>query len=250
MHNGHYLPVVAADACNTLIINNLQKNLQENLVKTDKKGNEESNGLLLSFSSLVVSGKSNYPLQYSSYFTHVRSMPSAGERQALFEFAVWSLKLAVTQLAVWSLKFGEWSCPSFRADLDRRERGVEKSFRAEPHAERAETAEPPVISSAAERSREILSCRSIAKREKISHRLHGFSRIFQSNNKFCSQASGLHGTAKRSCHAETAETAETPVISSAAERSREILSCRSIAKRKKSHPDYTDFHRFLSPPPN
>ena len=108
----------------------------------------------------------------------------------------------------------------------------------------------PVISSAAERSREILSCRSIAKREKISHRLHRFSQKFQSDDGLCSQASGLHGTAKRSCHAETAETAETPVISSAAERSREILSCRSIAKRKKSHTDYTDFHRFLSPPPN
>jgi len=68
---------------------------------------------------------------------------------------------------------------------------------------------------------------------KIPHRLHGFSQIFQSADKLCSQASGLHRAAKRSCHAETAETAETPVISSAAERSREILSCRSIAKREK-----------------
>ena len=41
-----------------------------------------------------------------------------------------------------------------------------------------------------------------------------------------------------------------PVISSAAERSREILLRRSIAKREKSHTDYTDFHRIISPPTN
>jgi len=38
-----------------------------------------------------------------------------------------------------------------------------------------------------------------------------------------------------------------PVISSAAERSREILSRRSIVKREKFHTDYTDFHRIFSP---
>ena len=117
-------PVSAADARKPLIHRGIGRNLQENLLKYRNKGDRESDGLLLPYSSLMVLGKSKNPLQYSSYFAHVRSMPSAGERQALFEFEVWSLKLVVT-------------CPSFRAQRS----GVEKSFYAEPHAETAETRE-------------------------------------------------------------------------------------------------------------
>jgi len=136
-----------ADACNALTTNYLQQNLRENSLNASVKGNKSPMDSLLSFSSLMLSQnlsqESKSPVS-SVYVSHITSVPPAGERQAFFE------------LAVWSLKFEEWSCPSFRADLDRRERGVEKSFRAEPHAETAETAETPVISSAAERSREIL----------------------------------------------------------------------------------------------
>ena len=197
----HYPPVAAADARKSLIHRELQESFQENLLKDRNKGNRESNGLLLPFSSLMpllslVTEKQN-PLRYSSYFTHVRSMPSAGERQALFE------------LSVWSLKFEEWSCPSFRADLDRREREVEKSFYAGPHAETAETAETPVISSAAERSREILSRRSIAKKQQKQRKLPSFR----------AQRSGV----EKSFHAE------------------------ALRREKKSHTDYTDFHRNSSP---
>ena len=164
-----------------------------------------------------------YPLESTVHISHIAQHAVAGERHAF------SLEEGRSQETEDRMRGAELSCnltqkqrkhPSFRADLDRREREVENSHRAKA-----------VISSAAERSREILSCRSIAKREKISHRLHRFSQKFQSDDGLCSQASGLHGTAKRSCHAETAETAETPVISSAAERSREILLRRSIAKR-------------------
>jgi len=116
----HYPPVSAADACNALTVSNLQ----ENLLKDDEKGDKESNGLLLPFSSLMVLENSKNPLHHSSYFTHVRSMPSAGERHA---FRVSSLQLEVSSYL-------------------------------------------PVISSGprpeGEGSREILSCRSIAKREK------------------------------------------------------------------------------------
>ena len=108
--------------------------------------------------------------------------------------------------------------PSFRAQRS----GVEKSFHAEASRHR----------------------------EKISHRLHRFSQKFQSDDKLCSQASGLHGAAGRSCHAERAETRETPVISSETKWSREILSRRSIANKEKSHTDYTDFHRISSPTTN
>ena len=106
-------------------------------------------------------------------------MPSQGSGM-LFELAVCSWKLAAT-------------CPSFRAQRS----GVEKSFRAGPHAETAETAETPVISSETKWSREILLCRSIAKREKILHRLHGFSQKIQSDDELCSQASVLHGAGRR-----------------------------------------------------
>jgi len=180
-----YPPVSAADARKPLIHRGLERNLQENLLKYRNKGDRESDGLLLPSSSLMVLGKSKNPLQYSSYFAHVRSMPSAGERQALFEFAVWSLKLVVT-------------CPSFRAQRS----GVEKSFYAEPRAETAETAEPPSFrptGGSGEISRHFNT--------EISHR---FSQKFQSDAKLSSQASGLHGAAGRSWHAETAETAEPP----------------------------------------
>ena len=76
---------------------------------------------------------------------------------------------------------------------------------------------------------------------KISHRLHRFSQNYQSDDGLCSQASGLHGTAKRREETHRAKA----VISSAAERSREILSCRSIAK-KKSHADSADNADFQS----
>ena len=54
--------------------------------------------------------------------------------------------------------------PSFRAKRS----GVEKSFYAE----------------------------ALRREKKISHRLHRFSRIFQSDDKLCSQASGLHGAGR------------------------------------------------------
>jgi len=68
-----------------LILKGVTRDFQENLLKTDRKGDKWSEGLLLPISSLMVSGKINPP-RYSSYFTHVGGMPSAGERHAfLFE---------------------------------------------------------------------------------------------------------------------------------------------------------------------
>ena len=148
-------------------------------------------------------GDTYYPLESTVHISHIAQHAVAGERHAfLFE-----------------------------------KTGVRRQKTECWHAETAETAEPLVISSEAERSREILSCRNIAKREKISHRLHRFSQNFQCADKLCSQASGLHGTAKRREETHRAKA----VISSAAKRSREILSRRSIAKREKiSH----RLHRF------
>jgi len=96
-----------------------------------------------------------YPLESTVHISHIAQHAVAGERHAF------SFEEDRSQ----KTEYAERRRPSFRADLDRRERVVEKSFRAEPHAETAETAETPVISSAAERSREILSRRSIAKRD-------------------------------------------------------------------------------------
>ena len=162
-------------------------------------------------------GDTYYPLESTVHISHIARHAVAGERHA---FRVSSLQLEVSSYL-------------------------------------------PVISSAAERSREILSCRTSRRNSrnsgntrhferseaesrnpfmqkhceerKISHRLHRFSQNYQCADKLCSQASGLHGAAKRREETHRAKA----VISSAAERSREILSRRSIAK-KKSHADNAD----------
>ena len=151
-----------------------------------------------------------YPLESTVHISHIAQHAVAGERHAF------------------SLEEDR------RQETEDRMRGAELARRNSRN--NGNKGKPSVISSAAERSREILSCRSIAKREKISHRLHRFSQNFHSDDKLCSQASGLHGAAKQREETHRANA----VISSAAKRSREILSCRSIAKRKKSLADCAD----------
>jgi len=128
-----------------------------------------------------------YPLKSTVHISHIAQHAVAGERHA-FSFEEDRSQETEDRMR---------GAATAVISTDRREREVEKSFRAEPHAERAETRETPVISSETKWSREILLCRSIAKREKISHRLHGFSQKIQSDDELCSQASGLHGAGRR-----------------------------------------------------
>ena len=149
LHFGAYPlpPVVAADARNLLIFNKLRENLQNNLLKKYKKGSR-SGGLVMPFLSLMALKSLMYekhnPLESTVHISHIAQYAVAGERHA---FSLEEDRRQKTECA-------ERRRPSFRADLDRREREVENSHRANA-----------VISSAAERSREILSCRNIAKRD-------------------------------------------------------------------------------------
>ena len=188
-----------ADAYNALATNYLQQNLRENSLNASVKGNKSPLGSLLSFSSLMLSQnlsqESKSPVS-SVHISHITSVPPAGERHA---FSVWSL-----QLPVWSVEL-------------------------------------PVISSGprpeGEGSREILSCR--ASRGNSGNKGNGSS--------FRAQRSGVEKSFLAEPHAETAKTAKTPVISSAAERSREILSRRSIATERKNLSQIAQMTRISSP---
>ena len=153
-------PVSAADARKPLIHRGLERNLQENLLKDINKGDKRSVGLLLPFSSLMVWEESKNPLHHSSYFTHVRSMPSAGERQA---FSLEEDRSQKTEDRI----------------LARRNSGNPRHFERSG----AESRNPFTPKHCEER--------------KISHRLHRFSQKFQSADKLCSQASGFHGAGRK-----------------------------------------------------
>ena len=78
-------PVVAADARNLLIFNNLRKNLQDNLVKKYKKGSR-SVGLVMPFLSLMalkpLMVEKHNPLESTVHISHIAQHAVAGERHA------------------------------------------------------------------------------------------------------------------------------------------------------------------------